>query len=347
MRKAATRYPGWLAERRAGTEDWQPWSSACSGPCRSPPEPAPVELASGKQVALLACLLVAGGEIVSRDRLIDALWGEQPPAAAVNALQVHVHGLRRRLGPERIELDGPGYRLRLAPGELDLERFELLVARGRSELSRGEADAAEASLREALGLWRGHAYEDVRYEAFAQAEVARLEELRLAALEDRSRPTSRSGAIASSSPSSRRSSPSTRSRERLCGQLMLALYRSDRQADALEVFRHARDAHARGARARAGARAAGAAAGDPRAGPGARGRAGRAARAAAPPGAGDAARGPRGRARRAGGAAARRLAPGDADRRRGHRQDAARAPDRARPRRRRSPTASTSSTSRT
>src|SRR3954453_22412756 len=76
-----------------------------------------VELASGKQVALLACLLVAGGDIVSRARRIAALWGEHPPAAAVNALQVHVHGLRRRLGPERIELDGPGYRLRLGPGE--------------------------------------------------------------------------------------------------------------------------------------------------------------------------------------------------------------------------------------
>src|SRR3954463_7135450 len=114
-----------------------------------------VELASGKQVALLGCLLIAGGEVVSRDRLIDALWSEQPPAAAVNALQVHVHGLRRRLGAERIEREGPGYRLRLEPGELDVERFELLVARGPSELAGGDADAAASTLREALGLWRG------------------------------------------------------------------------------------------------------------------------------------------------------------------------------------------------
>jgi DNA-binding SARP family transcriptional activator len=152
------------------------------GPVQVATAAGTVELASGKQVALLACLLVAGGDIVSRDRLIDALWGEQPPAAAVNALQVHMHGLRRRLGPERIELDGPGYRLCLAPGELDLERFEHLVARGRAELARGDAGAAESSLREALGLWRGKAYEDVRYDAFAQPEAARLEELRLAPL---------------------------------------------------------------------------------------------------------------------------------------------------------------------
>ena len=139
------------------------------GPVRVVAGSAAVELASGKQVALLGCLLIARGEVVSRDRLIDALWGERPPAAAVNALQVHVHGLRRRLGAERIEREGPGYRLCLERGELDLERFELLVARGRSELAGGEADAAASTFREALGLWRGPAYEDVRYEAFAQA----------------------------------------------------------------------------------------------------------------------------------------------------------------------------------
>src|SRR3954452_9703284 len=80
-----------------------------------------VELSPGKQLALLACLLVARGEVVSRDRLIDALWGERPPEAAVNALQVHVHGLRRRLGAERIEREGSGYRLSCPPCELDPE----------------------------------------------------------------------------------------------------------------------------------------------------------------------------------------------------------------------------------
>jgi DNA-binding SARP family transcriptional activator len=91
-----------------------------------------VDLAAGKQMLLLAYLLVARGDIVSRDRLIDALWGERPPTATATALQVHVHGLRQRLPPGRIEREGPGYRLNLQSGELDAEQFELLVARGRS-----------------------------------------------------------------------------------------------------------------------------------------------------------------------------------------------------------------------
>jgi len=201
-----------------------------------------VELASGKQVALLGCLLIAGGEVVSRDRLIDALWGERPPAAAVNALQVHVHGLRRRLGAQRIETQGPGYRLWLATGELDLERFELVMARGRSELAGGEADAAASTFREALGLWRGPAYDDVRYEAFAQAEVARLEELRLAALEDRIEADLALGRHRDLVPELEALVSAHGSRERLCGQLMLALYRSDRQAAALELFGQVRRA---------------------------------------------------------------------------------------------------------
>ena len=210
---------------------WALWRSS-AGRVRSSWRP-------GKQVVLLACLLIARGEVVSRDRLIDALWGERPPAAAVNALQVHVHGLRGRLGPARIERAGPGYRLRLEPGELDLERFELLVARGRSELAGGDAGAAASTLREALALWRGPAYEDVRYEAFAQAEMARLEELRLAALEDRIEADLALGRHRDLVPELEALVAEHGSRERLCGQLMLALYRSDRQADALEVFRRA------------------------------------------------------------------------------------------------------------
>jgi predicted ATPase/DNA-binding SARP family transcriptional activator len=160
----------------------------------------------------------------------------------VNSLQVLVHALRRLLGADRVERDGPGYRLRLAPGELDLERFELLVARGRAELGRGEAAAAAASLREALGLWRGQAYEDVAYEAFAQAEVARLAELRLAALEDRIAADLGLGRHRELVPELQGLVAEHSSRERLCGQLMLALYRSDRQAEALDVFSRARRA---------------------------------------------------------------------------------------------------------
>jgi predicted ATPase/DNA-binding SARP family transcriptional activator len=212
------------------------------GPVQVVAGAAAVELASGKKMALLSCLLVAGGEVVSRDRLIDALWGERPPAAAANALQVHVHGLRQRLGPNRIEREGPGYRLRVEPGELDAEQFELLVARGRSELGRGESESAASSLREALGLWRGQAYEEVRYEAFAQAEIARLEELRLAALEDRIESDLALGRHGDLVAELTALVSEDGSRERLCGQLMLALYRAGRQAEALEVFQRAREA---------------------------------------------------------------------------------------------------------
>jgi len=198
----------------------------------------PVDLASGQQVALLSCLLMAGDEASSRDRLIDALWGEQPPATAANALQVQVHALRRRLGAERIAREGSGYRLCLEPGELDLERFEQLVARGRAE----PPEAAAPTFREALGLWRGPAYEDVRYEAFAQAEVARLDELRLAALEDRIEADLQLGRHRELVPELEALISEHAGRERLCGQLMLALYRSDRQAAALEVFARAREA---------------------------------------------------------------------------------------------------------
>ena len=276
------------------------------GPVQVVAGPGAVDLASGRQTALLCRLLIAGNEVVSRDRLIDALWGERPPRSAANALQVHVHALRRALGPERIALEGPGYRLCLEAGELDLERFELLAARGRSELERGDADAAASSFREALELWRGPAYEDVRYEAFAQAEAVRLEELRLATLEDRCDTDLALGRHRDLVPELEALVSEHGSRERLCGQLMLALYRSDRQEAALEAF----GARARGdagrARPRAGTQAAGAAAGDPPARSGARRRAVRRADATAPAVAGDAARRSRRRGRRAVGTAAER-----------------------------------------
>jgi predicted ATPase/DNA-binding SARP family transcriptional activator len=212
------------------------------GPVRVVSGSGAVELRSGKQVVLLACLLNARGDVVSRDRLIDALWGERPPATAANNVQVHVHALRRRLGAERINREGPGYRLRLEPGELDLERFEVLVARGRSELADGEAESAASTLGEALGLWRGPAYEDVRYEPFVLPEVARLEELRLAALEDRIEADLELGRHSDLVPELEALVSEHPSRERLCGQLMLALYRCGRQAAALDVFQRVRRA---------------------------------------------------------------------------------------------------------
>jgi predicted ATPase/DNA-binding winged helix-turn-helix (wHTH) protein len=210
------------------------------GPVQVVAGSGPVELASGRQVALLAYLLIARDEAVSRDRLIDALWGEAPPPTATNALQVQVHALRKRLGAERIAREGVGYRLCREPGELDLERFEELTARGRAELADANPEAAAATLKDALELWRGPAYEDVRYEAFAQAEVQRLDELRLAALEDRIEADLALGRHRELVSELEALVAEHRGRERLCGQLMLALYRSGRQTAALDVFQHAR-----------------------------------------------------------------------------------------------------------
>src|SRR5262245_53184760 len=201
-----------------------------------------VALGSGRQTRLLARLVLHAGEVVSRDRLIDALWGERPPASAANALQVQIHALRKLLGPERITTDGPGYRLEVGPGELDVERFERRVAQGRNELAAGDAEASAATLREALGLWRGPAYEDVAYEAFAQAEIARLEELRLVALEERVEADLALGGHEALVPELESLVAAHPARERPHGQLMLALYRSGRQADALAVYRRTRRA---------------------------------------------------------------------------------------------------------
>src|SRR5262249_40885834 len=144
-----------------------------------------VPLGAGRQPLLLSCLLLRASEVVSRDQLIDALWGEQPRKTARNALQVQVHALRKRLGQDRITTEGQGYRLRVEPGELDLDCFERLCAQGRAALASGDANEAGSLLRDALDLWRGPALADVAYEAFAQSDIARLEELRTVALEER------------------------------------------------------------------------------------------------------------------------------------------------------------------
>jgi DNA-binding SARP family transcriptional activator len=136
-----------------------------------------------KHRLLLAMLAVNHGEPVSTDALIEALWGDAPPPSATNALQGHVTALRKLVGGDRIETRTPGYLLRVEPGELDVERFESLIREARS------GDAPERRLAlvdEALGLVRGTPLADFRYDAFAQSEIARLEELRLVALAERS-----------------------------------------------------------------------------------------------------------------------------------------------------------------
>ena len=188
----------------------------------------PVPLGGPRPRALLARLLLAPNAAVSTDRLIDGIWGESPPASAQNALQVHVHTLRGAIGADRIVTRPPGYLVRVDPDERDVDRFERLVAAGE--------------LHDALALWRGPAIADVLHEPFAQAEAARLDEARLAALETRVEldlAEGRHATITSELESLVLAHPH---RERLRAQQMLALYRSDRQADALAAYRDTRAA---------------------------------------------------------------------------------------------------------
>jgi DNA-binding SARP family transcriptional activator/ABC-type branched-subunit amino acid transport system substrate-binding protein len=202
----------------------------------------PLVLGSPKQRALLAVLLLHRGEVVSTDRLIDQLWGERPPASATKSVQVYVSNLRRALGDGLLVTHGRGYVLHPANGAVDLDRFEVLVAEGRDALDVGDAQRASDRLREALALWRGALLADFAYEPFVQGEAARLEEEHLAALEDRIEADlalGRHAALVGELDALVAEHPL---RERLHGQLMLALYRSGRQADALERYRDARRA---------------------------------------------------------------------------------------------------------
>ena len=146
-------------------------------------------LGGAKQRALLAVLLLRANEVVSIDRLIDELWGDEPPPTAAKVVQVYVSQLRKALaqaGREPVIMTRPpGYVARVEPGELDVARFERELDRARRARSAGNPEEATRLLREALALWRGQALADFSYEPFAQPAIARLEELRLAALEER------------------------------------------------------------------------------------------------------------------------------------------------------------------
>lgn len=199
-----------------------------------------LELGGTKQRALLAVLLLSAGEAVSADRLIEALWGEAPPPSALNSVHIYVSQLRKALGDGRIVTHGHGYLLALEPGEFDLYRFQRLVAEGRQLGSDGDLYAAAEALRNALALWRGPALGDLAYESFAQGEVARLEELRLAACEERIEADLGLGRHAELVPELEALVRAHPLRERLRAQQMLALYRSNRHVEALEAYRAAR-----------------------------------------------------------------------------------------------------------
>src|SRR5262245_18856684 len=141
----------------------------------------PIELGGPKQRAVLAVLLLDAGRTVSTDRLIDALWGEQPPRTASTSLQNFVSQLRKQLGTDVLATKAPGYLLRIDPLQVDLNRAQALLAEARQALP----DERVEKLRQAIGMWRGPPLEEFGFEAFAQGEIARIEELRLTLFEER------------------------------------------------------------------------------------------------------------------------------------------------------------------
>jgi DNA-binding SARP family transcriptional activator len=195
-------------------------------------------LGGHKQRSLLAVLLLHANEVVPSERLIDDLWGERPPVTVAKSIQVYVSGLRKQLGEGRLVTRAPGYVLQVAPSELDAARFERLVAEARSVHPAGAAE----KLREALSLWRAPPLVDLAYEPFAQEAIARLEELRIAAVEQRIDADLATGRHADVVAELEALIGRHPLRERLRGQLMLALYRSGRQAEALETYQAARTA---------------------------------------------------------------------------------------------------------
>jgi DNA-binding SARP family transcriptional activator len=206
------------------------------GPLEVAADGEPLQLSGQKQRALLALLLLDVNRVVSTDRIVDALWGEEPPRTAATSLQNFVSQLRKLLGSDVVVTKPPGYQLRIEPEQLDLERFMRLVEESRAEPPAERA----AKLRRALALWRGRPLADLGFEAFAQQEIGRLEELRLAALEDRLEAELEAGRHSDLIGELEAFADEHPLRERLRSQLMLALYRSGRQAEALQIYHDTR-----------------------------------------------------------------------------------------------------------
>ena len=192
-----------------------------------------------KQRAVLAHLIVRANQVMPTDLLIDQVWGEEPPETVRNTLQTYISRLRKLLGPDRLEGRTPGYVLHIDPNELDASRFELLLREARG--ADGQTDRAAGLLRDALGLWSGPAFADLASEESLSGEIARLEELRLQALEERlsaDLDSGRVGEVIGELEALTREQPL---REHLWASLMVALYRTGRQADALAAFQRARE----------------------------------------------------------------------------------------------------------
>ena len=202
----------------------------------------PRDLGSLRQRSLLARLLVRAGQPISTDRLLEELWPEEVPDKARHTLHVYISRVRAVLGDgrDRLESDTTGYRLRIEPDELDALRFERLSSEGRDALAEDRPEAASEALAAALSLWRGPALVEFADEPFAEAEATRLDQLRLGTQEDRIRADLALGRHAELVEQLRTLTLEQPFREALWEQYMLALYRSGRQAEALQVFGEAR-----------------------------------------------------------------------------------------------------------
>jgi DNA-binding SARP family transcriptional activator len=208
----------------------------------------PLKVTGERQRALLSLLLVRANEFVSTDRIVEELALSDPSGTGVNALQATVSRLRRLLdgGPPRdagtgvLVTERGGYTLRAGPEWIDVRRFERLASEGRRALAAGQAATAAAKLHQALNLWRGPALADVALLEFAQAEIRRLEEMRRSVVADRVEADLAVGKGAELIGELEALVRADQLQERLRGQLMLALYRAGRQADALEAYRQAR-----------------------------------------------------------------------------------------------------------
>ena len=206
---------------------------------------APVALGRVKERLVLAVLLLHANEVVSRDRLIDELWGESPPPTAKKAVNVYVSKLRRTLthdGADPIQTVAGGYRLSIDAHRLDSTQVQQLFIRARESASAGELDTASELFRQALALWRGRTLAGLELEATGRHEIEQLEELRLTALMDRIDCDLALGRHAQLIGELNRLVGENPLRERLRGQQMLALYRADRQAEALDAYQQARQA---------------------------------------------------------------------------------------------------------
>ncbi|MBA2476259.1 MAG: tetratricopeptide repeat protein [Actinobacteria bacterium] len=210
------------------------------GPLEVTAESGPVEINAAKHRTLLCLLLVHANEVVATEVLADALWGERPPPSSRKLLQIYVSQLRRALGPGALLTQPPGYVLEVRRTAVDAGRFEQLAGEGRQALAAGNAALAAGLCARALRLWRGPALADFRYEEFARAEATRLEELRLSVLEDRLQAELAIGRRDELAGELQGLVSAHPLRERFRAQLMVALYRSGRQADALEVYADAR-----------------------------------------------------------------------------------------------------------